>query len=87
MIEEERWQQTYLKEVFQQNIELKSVYTDIIAKTASIAAMVDDTRRSSDKLFMNEIKSSDLAVNFFSEVEIGNTSGEWRREDYNRWKR
>jgi hypothetical protein len=48
--------------------------------------MVDE-RRSSDKVFMNGIKASDLNVNFFSDVNIGETTVEWRREDYNRWKR
>ena len=73
--------------MFELHPELKSVYSEIIANAASNSAMVEENRRISDKVFMNEIKSSDLAVNFFSDVDIGNTTAEWRREDYNRWKR
>jgi hypothetical protein len=36
---------------------------------------------------MNDIKATELTVNFFSDVPIGETTIEWRKEDYNRWKR
>lgn len=48
--------------------------------------MVDQQRRSSQKVFMNEIKPIGLTVNFFSDVSIGGTTIQWRKEDYNRWK-
>jgi hypothetical protein len=49
--------------------------------------MVEENRKSGEKVFMNEIMASNLAVNFFSDVNIGETTAEWRREDYNRWKK
>jgi hypothetical protein len=36
---------------------------------------------------MNDIKAAELILNYFSDVIIGDTTAESRREDYNIWKR
>lgn len=48
--------------------------------------MVEEVRRGNEKVFMNDIIAPELTINFFSDVKIGDTTAEWRRDDYNRWK-
>lgn len=36
---------------------------------------------------MNDIKATGLILNYFSDVIIGETTAQSRREDYNGWKR
>jgi hypothetical protein len=37
VVEEERWQETYLQEVFQQRPHLKAVYAELVARAAAAA--------------------------------------------------
>ena len=64
IMEDEKWQDLYLKEFFERNPELKKVY-DEFRKKAEMEDAVD-VQEKEDKFFLNQIVPHSLATHFFS---------------------
>ena len=65
IMEDEKWQDLYLKEFFERNPELKKVY-DEFRKKAEMEDAVDAQEKEVDKFFLNQIAPHSLATHFFS---------------------
>ena len=86
VVEEERWQLAYLKEIVEENEVLREIYRDM--KAISECQMEEEIRErgSFEKSFMNELRGTVLTPNFFSGDARGGPSREQIEESYLAWK-
>lgn len=74
VIEQDRWQLIYLRELFKRSPELKAGFDAMMSFEAQEEKVVRVDEESSERYFMNEIRLAKLSAHFFSNVSIAGTS-------------
>lgn len=81
IVDEERWEQAFLGELFAQHPELREAYLEAVRQAE------EEKAERGERPFMEALRCVRLKPSFLGEGELAGRSAGWRREQYVRWKR